>query len=241
MIKRFNDFLEEGFMTRSLGRDKTNTSRLENKKYKTSLGEEIDVGCTPSDVEEFIEIILNNSYDEGGMDFGVDVDDGDYIYFNIGKNLDDEDVAVMFYDYEDFEYDFMDEDDPISYDDYVKILECIANSIKNTIGHHNVVLNMDFAYVIFVDESDMDKLCRYDDDRYNDNSGYTRLVDSIYDFVGGKNKGFEYFNGSIDLGDEPYYLAVKINEWFIHNFDKLCKFVKMEWNNLINYDYDDEE
>ena len=236
MIKKFNEFIKEGFMTRTLNRKNDTDKRLEvAKKYKTSLGETIEVSCSPMDVDECIDKMINYEPGEGGMYF---VNDGYDEGYPIGHDIDGEEVSLAFDEYEKIKEEF----ETITYDDYEAITGCVANKIKKVIEKYNtnIVVRNDCGYIMLISESKMDSLCENDYDRYDDNSGYGRLLEKIREYVGNKN-GYETDEGIEGLGDEPHYISVRINEWFINNFDGLYDFMEKEWDDLVNYDPYDEE
>lgn len=214
MIKRFDEFIEEGFLSKTLGRAKSDTNRLEDGNgVMTDFGEKITVKSIEFDYEEFINDLIEGSYEEDDLYSIYYLHDskptsglGGFEYY-IGTTVDDEHVTICFPDYSDIEDDY---EEDISEDDYRRICEVIANAIKNVkcLG----LMTRDessFAEFAIVSYNDMDEI--------GEGEGYSKFRKMLCnDF---NNKECHISHGH-DLGawDE---MRIKLNYWSILNGSKL--------------------
>ena len=139
MIKKFNEFIEEGFLSKTINRSKSGELRKEQgRRVKTPTGVEIVLENPDYNYEELMRWILDG---EDGI--GVDLDNiGNY---PIGDQKDikkgtceyshmiNNRIVASFESYEDLIEDgrWFDEGE-VTRNDYISVIEGIVNSLKQT-------------------------------------------------------------------------------------------------------------
>lgn len=224
MIKKFNEFIEEGFLSKTINRTKTGEERLENNnKYKTSLGVDIEVSCSNDDVEEIIEFILNSEEDEYRIQYSTEGGD-----LEVGFDGQDK-VYITYPDYSEIEYEFED----LTEEDYSAITTCIGTAIKENVGKYTNILvsRSEWGFAILLEQDDMDEI----------EEGWDEYKNLLGNWI--KDKENYKTNTGFDLGEWSEW-KILLNYEVIANFPEIYKDVQeclKKWREEYNDDEDEEE
>ena len=232
MVKKFNEFVEEGFMTRSLNRNKDNEIRKETGvKVNTSLGEVIlkDSSC---DYEYFIkEICDGEEYNDLRIDwmdmrnFSSDelkvINKDTSLYtFKINNQ-----VAVQFGTYEEMiDGDVFDEDD-LCEKDYQSICRLIAENIrKGDVEYVDVTdSGRDIYGFLLVDDWVIQDIMSDTDDEEEEELEYW---DENPIFEKFKKEYKENFDGHHSLIFDNGKIYCKIYHYTVSHVDEIISFTK---------------
>ena len=140
MIPKFEDFIKEGFLSKTYDRYRTGELRHEDgKKVTTSFGTTLILKDRFCDYEKYIKEICNH-VNLGGYDFEMDFcrqNEYDYSFLKIvDKDLDDyvfritDKILVQFNDEDLMRVDDF-KDDKLSKEDYKSIIRSIVDALRN--------------------------------------------------------------------------------------------------------------
>ncbi|MCM1217706.1 MAG: hypothetical protein NC548_24705 [Lachnospiraceae bacterium] len=218
MVKKFQEFVEEGFLSKTINRAKTGELRKEDgKKVMTEMGVEILLKNYDYDYEQLIRGIL-----DGEDDLGVDLDNvgnypsGDQRDIKRGTCeyafMVDNRIVANFQSYENLiEYEIVDGDE-LSRDDYIHIIEGIVEALKKTTLDRKKGVGYDYECVFeFIDESDV----------FNYES---ELSEHVLDFL----------RDDFESGFEDTFEDAELEYWSYNNYASSIG-VRVSYDNLINY------
>ena len=227
MILKFDDYIKEGFLSKTYNRYKTGEERFEDKhKYKTSLGVDVKINCLNDDVEEIIETILNSeSNEEDGLNYNTD--SGDMIVGDDGED----DVYITFPDYSNVIEDYYDD---VSEEDYSTILDSIGTAIKNNVGKYTDIIptRTSYGYAVLLNQRIMDEIGE---------DGWTTYKNMLDNWVNQHDK-YQTSHG-FDLGEWSDW-TIYLNYDAIKDFPKIYENIKKcleKWREEYNKDDEDWE
>ena len=237
MVLKFNEFIEEGFMTRSLNRNKDNERRKgDGVKVHTSIGVDIFLENPGCYYKKYIRDILDYGEDPMGVlvtsvnshSNPRKIEKGEIPYLYM---LDDDFVAG-FDSYEDVIDSGEIEEGEISEKDYKSIIEGIVEALKKvkfgkSKGGYDAV-----CHLLLISENE---LWGYECE-LSENSYYWEDFKNDFEeeFPDVEMETWSYNNYSANIG-------VKLNYDNLINYEDYCNFIHSYFKGLVEYEKENNE
>lgn len=139
MVKKFEEFINEGILSKTLNRSKNGEIRKEDgQKVMTSLGVEIVLHNPDCNYEEIITNLFDGSVDDWGFDFTeldifsndekINIRNGEIPYSQLLNKY----LVVAYPTYEDAKENELIDEYEVSKDDYISIINGVTQLLKTT-------------------------------------------------------------------------------------------------------------
>ena len=225
MVKKFDDYIREGFLSKTYDRYRTGEVRKEDgRKVKTSIGVDIVIKDSSCDYEWFIKEILRGV--NGNVDFFVRFDSTKNFNADEMKNIRNntapydylvcDNVVAGYPGYEELIENSVTDEDELSEDDYISIIRGISKRLSE-VELINGGYELDGKVILYLEVIDKDYYEDWLSKNSNDDMDY--FEETMFDkFISEiRNK----YSNRVRVFMDEGYPVMRINYDSLSNYDEI--------------------